>query len=129
MHRLRRRSTIGALFACGLSPLLASGCAPDEPDPALSPEAQRGKAVYLNVCIACHNADPTVDGSLGPAVAGASVALLEAKVLRAEYPPGYTPKRPGSVTMPSFPYLEDQIPALRAYLASVEPQPAKPASE
>ena len=35
------------------------------------------------------------DGSVGPAVAGASRELIEAKVLRGEYPPGYTPKRPG----------------------------------
>ncbi len=32
-----------------------------------------------------------------------------------EFPPGYTPKRPGG-TMPAFPYLADQIDNLAAYL-------------
>ena len=77
--------------------------------------ASHGRRVYQNVCIACHNADPAVDGALGPAIAGSSRALLEARVLRGEYPPGYQPKRP-SAAMPAFPYLEDEIPALEAFL-------------
>ncbi len=81
--------------------------------------AARGQTIYENVCIACHNGNPREDGSLGPAVAGASRALLEAKVLRSAYPPGYTPKRPGS-TMPAFTYLADAIGDLEAYLAGVE---------
>jgi mono/diheme cytochrome c family protein len=75
----------------------------------------RGRRVYQNVCIACHNADPAKDGALGPAIAGSSRALLEARVLHAEYPPGYVPKRP-SQAMPAFPYLKDDIPALEAFL-------------
>ncbi len=78
----------------------------------------QGERVYQNVCIACHSADPSRDGALGPAIAGASRELLEARVLRGEYPPGYQPKR-ASAAMPSFPYLEDDIPALEAYLASI----------
>jgi mono/diheme cytochrome c family protein len=81
--------------------------------------AARGQKIYHNVCIVCHNGDPREDGSLGPAIAGASRALLDAKVLRSAYPPGYTPKRPGS-TMPAFTYLADAIGDLEAYLASVE---------
>ena len=34
-----------------------------------------------------------------------------------EYPPGYTPKRPGSNAMPRLPELEKDLPALAAYLA------------
>ena len=40
-------------------------------------------------------------------------------MLHGEYPPGYTPKRPGSATMPHFEYLADEIPALAAYLGEV----------
>ena len=35
--------------------------------------------------------------------------------MRAEYPPGYTPKRDTRV-MVAMPFLEKQIPALAAYL-------------
>jgi mono/diheme cytochrome c family protein len=77
--------------------------------------AQRGHQIYGNVCIACHNADPTQPGSLGPPLAGASQALLEAKLLRGEYPPGYTPSRPGQ-TMPRFEHLRNHIPELAAFL-------------
>jgi mono/diheme cytochrome c family protein len=92
----------------------AWGCSGD--DASLSPLAQEGRHIYANVCIACHNGDPTRDGSLGPAIAGSSRELLEARVVRGEYPPGYTPKR-SSVTMPRFEYLADQVDALATYLA------------
>jgi mono/diheme cytochrome c family protein len=92
----------------------------------LSPLAQEGRQVYLNVCIACHNGVPAQDGSVGPAIAGASRELIEAKVLRGEYPPGYTPKRPGGAAMPRFEYLADKIDALAAYLAAADAAEAKP---
>jgi mono/diheme cytochrome c family protein len=60
-------------------------------------------------CIACHSMNPAQDGALGPAVAGASLALLEARVLRGEYPEGYVPKRPSRVMIP-LPHLEPQLP-------------------
>ena len=79
--------------------------------------AKRGRAVYQSHCLACHNHDPNVDGALGPSIAGASPELLEARVLRAEYPLGYTPKRP-TANMVALPHLEADLPALAAYLAS-----------
>lgn len=94
--------------------LSALACADGE-DKGLSELARRGEAVYKNVCIACHAADPTQDGSLGPAIAGSSLELLQAKVLRGEYPPGHTPKRP-TLSMPVFAYVEKDLPALAAYL-------------
>ena len=97
----------------------ALACAPAD-DAHLSPLAREGEKVYQNVCIACHNGNPNLDGALGPANAGASGDLLRAKVLHGEYPPGYTPKRPGSTTMPRLEYLADKIPALAAYLAEVK---------
>lgn len=88
--------------------------------PQLSEAAQRGKAVYNSVCIACHNANPALDGSLGPANAHSSRELLAAKVLRGEYPPGYTPKR-DSRAMPPMPHLADRIDDLTAWLAECCP--------
>lgn len=86
---------------------------------ALSPEAERGKQVYQTACIACHASNPNLAGTLGPAVAGASKELLEAKVIRGEYPPGYTPKRETRAMMP-LPHLANDIPALFAYLEAVK---------
>ena len=84
-------------------------------DEGRSEQALRGESIYKNVCIACHAPDPTQDGPLGPAIAGSSLELLRARVVRGEYPPGYQPKRP-TLSMPSFPYLEEDLPALEAYL-------------
>lgn len=77
--------------------------------------AARGKQVYLAQCIACHNSDPSKDGPLGPAVTGSSRELLEAKLLRGGYPPGYTPKRNTAVMQPQ-PALAPTIPDLAAFL-------------
>jgi len=99
--------------------LVALACGPSN-DRALSDLAREGEKVYQNVCIACHNGNPNLDGAIGPANAGASAELLAAKVLRGEYPAGYAPKRPASTTMPRFEYLADKIPALAAYLAEVK---------
>ena len=96
----------------------ALGCGPSEGTTTLSEAAQRGERVYKNVCIACHNANPNLDGSVGPANAGASRALLEAKIVHGTYPPGYEPKR-DSAAMPKFAYLADQIDDLHAYLEAV----------
>ena len=88
--------------------------------PRLSEAAQRGKAVYNGVCIACHNANPALDGSLGPANAHASRELVQAKVVRGEYPPGYVPKRT-SRAMPAFPHLADKVDDLTAWLTECCP--------
>ena len=51
-------------------------------------------------------------------LAGAILLTLgcEARLLHAEYPPGYTPKRP-TQQMVVMPYLEPYIDVLAAYLA------------
>ena len=97
--------------------LALAGCADtsDDPQAAL---VRQGKAVYQTDCIACHNPDPAQDGSVGPAVAGASLELLRAKVIHNEYPPGYTPKRDTKM-MIALVHREPDLPALEAYLASV----------
>ena len=78
-----------------------------------------GRSVYNANCIACHAMDPRQDGALGPAVAGSSLELLEARVLRGEYPAGHVPKRPSRVMVP-LPHLEPQLPELAAYLGSLD---------
>ena len=80
---------------------------------------EAGRSVYNANCIACHSLDPTKDGALGPAVAGASLDLLEARVIRAEYPEGYEPKRATRV-MVALPHLETRLPELAAYLESLD---------
>jgi mono/diheme cytochrome c family protein len=93
---------------------------PAAPEATLTPEQliAEGRATYNANCIACHAMDPTVDGALGPAVAGSSPELIEARVLRGEYPPGYQPKRPSRV-MVALPHLEPKLSALAAYLGSL----------
>ncbi len=84
-------------------------------DSGLSPAAERGRQVYLAHCIACHNTDPTQPGSLGPPIKGSSRDLLEAKVVKGTYPPGYTPKRPTTVMVP-IPAVAPDVAALAEYL-------------
>ena len=89
----------------------AAGCSQG----GLSPEAERGRQVYLAHCVACHNTDPGQPGPVGPPVEGSRRELLEAKVLNGSYPPGYTPKRPTTV-MPPQPALQAEIASLAAFL-------------
>src|SRR6266446_5105034 len=58
---------------------------------------------------------PTQAGPVGPPLKGSTRELLERKVLRGTYPPGYRPKRPTAV-MPPQPQVANDIPALAAYL-------------
>ena len=87
----------------------------DQPQRPLSSLEARGKGVYISNCIACHNPNPTLDGSIGPAIAGSSLELITHRVLTRDYPPGYKPKRDSEV-MPDFPQLKDDVPAIHAYL-------------
>jgi mono/diheme cytochrome c family protein len=86
-----------------------------------SSATERGRRVYVANCTVCHNTDPALPGSIGPAVAGSERALVEARVLRAEYPPGYTPKR-RTHAMVALPQLAGSIDDLATYLASVPPR-------
>ncbi len=92
--------------------LVACGPGGEGEDAAL----RRGRIVYQTNCLACHNPDPAMEGTLGPAISSSSRALVEARVLRAEYPPGYEPKRDTNLMTP-LPHLEPHIDALTLYLA------------
>ena len=96
------------------SMILMPGCNKSKPLTALE---SRGKGLYMANCLACHNQDPTLAGSVGPDIAGSSMELLTARVIHRSYPPGYKPKRNSSL-MPALPFLEADLPAIHAYLNS-----------
>ena len=99
-----------AVVAC----LLCAGACPKKSD---DPAVNRGKQAYMGTCIACHNMNPAVDGAIGPAIKGASKELLTARIVKAEYPAGYTPRR-NTHLMPAQPQLAGAVDDIAAYLAS-----------
>jgi mono/diheme cytochrome c family protein len=106
------------LFWIGVLLLSLSACSKESEQSGKadhSPDWQRGRAVFVANCVACHNSDPSKDGPLGPAIRGSAQELIEARVLRSEYPPHYKPKRTTKL-MPSFPYLKEEVPYIAAYL-------------
>ncbi|MBI4608542.1 MAG: cytochrome c [Candidatus Rokubacteria bacterium] len=91
-------------------------CAEDsKPPTAGDGDPNRGRQIYVAQCIACHNPDPAKPGALAPPVKGSSRELLEARVVRGTYPPGYTPKRESAVMQP-MPHLAPAIRDLEAFL-------------
>ena len=102
---------LGAAVAC-------SDAKSSDPQRAL---VEHGRQVYASNCTACHAQDPAQVGPVGPAIAGSPLALLETKVLRNEYPPGYSPQRTTQAMIP-LAHLEPELPALAAYLAAAKAQ-------
>jgi mono/diheme cytochrome c family protein len=98
-----------AVLAVGLG---AAGCGEST---APGPLAERGRQTFLAQCTACHNIDPAKPGPVGPELKGSSRELIEAKVLKGTYPPGYTPRRPTRIMQP-IPAVAADIPALAEYL-------------
>jgi mono/diheme cytochrome c family protein len=97
-----------------------SGSSAQEP-PTQAELIRRGMVVYNQACLSCHSGNPN-RAAVGPAIAGASLELLEARVVYQRYPEGYKPKGAGNIAaMPAFPHLKKDIPALHAYLQSVLP--------
>lgn len=121
---MRRR----LLLPCSLLASLALGC-PSGDSVQLSEAAQRGRGVYMNVCVACHAADPSQDGALGPNLVGATRELIEWRVVKGAYPPGYTPKRTTGA-MPAFPHLAGNVDDLYAFVreSTANAAPAEPAA-
>jgi mono/diheme cytochrome c family protein len=110
---MRSLFTFPALFSLALLAACDSGSGD-----AQAALVQRGKVVFETNCTACHARDASLDGPVGPSIACASLELLTAKVIRNEYPAGYTPKR-DSQAMAPLPHLEPELPALAAYLGSL----------
>jgi mono/diheme cytochrome c family protein len=107
---------VNGKFGPALIAIAAMACA-GESEESGDPAVTRGKKIYRNVCVVCHNADPNQVGTLGPAIASASRELLEARLLRGEYPTGYTPQR-NTQQMPRFEFLEPNLDDIAAFLAS-----------
>ena len=95
--------------------LAVIACSKKSEHASQNPDWERGRAVYVANCVACHNSDPSKDGPIGPALKGSSKELIESRVLRTEYPAGYKPKRNTKI-MPTFPFLKSEIPYLAVYL-------------
>lgn len=103
-------------FAALAFALTLGACAEDSKTPPTADgDPNRGKQVYLAQCVACHNPDPSKVGPLAPAIKGSSRELLEARIVRGTYPPGYRPKRESAIMQP-MPQLASSIPDLAAYL-------------
>ena len=65
----RIQTNLAILLLC--APLVISACSGDSDNSsgaAKDPDWQRGRAVYLANCVACHNLDPSKDGPIGPAL-------------------------------------------------------------
>ena len=104
------------LLGTSLLALAGLGCGGGDSDDPVS----RGRGAYLANCVACHSTNPKLAGPIGPEVAGSSRELLEAKLLRNTYPPGYSPKRNTRAMVP-LPHLEEKIEDIAAYLGSISP--------
>ena len=105
------------LLLIAVSALIIAACSKNSDAPSKpASDRERGRAVYIANCVACHNNDPSKDGPIGPAIKGSPKALIAARVLRGSYPPNYKPKRQTKI-MPQFPFLEPEIPYLAAYLS------------
>jgi mono/diheme cytochrome c family protein len=114
MTSARRRGKLTETLAAlaGLAAVLVTSVGCKKPDQGL---AARGRRVYMTTCTSCHNPDPHRDGNVGPAVAASALALVRARVVKAEYPRGYYPKR-STKLMIALPHLEPDIEALYEFL-------------
>ena len=114
MKRVRLGRTVRVATAALATVALLPGCSSGPQTPV-----QRGRIVYMTNCIVCHNINPNLPGSQGPAIAGSSRALLEARVLHLSYPPGYKPQRT-THAMRNFPQLAPEIDNLAAFLQAAK---------
>ncbi|MGH8011822.1 MAG: c-type cytochrome [Candidatus Binataceae bacterium] len=86
--------------------------------------AQRGRVIYRQDCISCHNENPRLPGAVGPPIAGSSRTLLRARLIHHSYPPGYHPKRHTHI-MRAMPWLASDINDIAVYLAeAAHPTPS-----
>ena len=102
-------------FAPGGVPSTVS-TAVSAPTPAGKGDPAQGRKVFTETCAACHGPDPNQDGPVGPRIKGAPPELIEARLLRQGYPPGYKPLRTTKL-MPPMPYLKDRVRDIAAFLA------------
>ncbi len=104
-------SRIAAYVSAPICLALVAGCGKSTPPTP----AQRGRVVYMTNCVVCHNPNPALEGTQGPAIAGSSRELVEDRVLHLSYPPGYKPKR-ATHAMRALPQLAGRIDDITAFL-------------
>jgi mono/diheme cytochrome c family protein len=103
-------------WGCGGDANATKFARPAPPAPAgMKGDLIKGSRVYMANCTACHNADPSFPGAIGPEIKGSSRALIEARVLHNTYPEGYKPKR-STHNMVALPHLAGDIDDLAAFL-------------
>jgi mono/diheme cytochrome c family protein len=105
-----------------LAAIAAAACR--EP-PRSADMVARGRFIYMERCVVCHNRDPNLPGSQGPPIAGSSRELVADRVLHLKYPPGYVPKRK-THAMKAMPELAPDIGAITAYLDAAAQPPRQP---
>jgi mono/diheme cytochrome c family protein len=103
-----------ALSIAGLGACTGPTVDPNDP---VAMSIERGRQIYQTNCTACHNSDPSRPGTVGPEIAGSPRALVEARVMHAQYPPGYSPKRATTLMTP-LPQLEGNLDDITAYLGA-----------
>ncbi len=84
---------------------------------------EKGQRLYTANCLQCHNRDPNLNGSIGPAMVDAPLEVMYSMVMTGKYPEklpaGYVPKRKAGA-MRAIPKLKNDIPAIWAYVQSVK---------
>lgn len=108
-----------AIILSLLAIVALADCKKKPVDEVTSPEEELkadGRKLYIANCLACHSGDPKQDGTVGPSLAGSNFEVLKAKLVEGKYPAGYAGKRPLSGTMPRYPFTDDQIKSLEAFL-------------
>jgi mono/diheme cytochrome c family protein len=105
------------IILSGFAAVVIVACNSKPPD-----AVEKGRMVYMTNCVVCHNPNPNLAGNQGPAIAGSSQALLEARVLHLTYPPGYMPEQK-THAMRAFPQLKSHIGDLHAFLDAAKQQP------
>ena len=113
--RATRADLKSALVATGLVMLCGFFWTACKDDSSKADPVAKGRGIYMLHCIACHNPNPAMDGAVGPAIKGSALELIQARVLRGEYPAGYTPKRPTRI-MQRLPLEQADVEALHAFL-------------
>jgi mono/diheme cytochrome c family protein len=105
------------IILSGFAAVMIAACNSKPPD-----AVEKGRMVYMTNCVVCHNPNPNLAGNQGPAIAGSSPALLEARVLHLTYPPGYMPEQK-THAMRAFPQLKNHIGDLHAFLDAAKQEP------
>jgi len=104
------------IFSCLIvvSSFLLVSCG-DSNKTEYSEEYLRGKRVYNQSCISCHNPDPRLVGVLAPDIAGSKEEVIRSMILYGKPPEGVAPKW-SHTNMAPLPHLENEVPYIYEFL-------------